>query len=418
MTTLAWGSKVTPEFRRRVLHMATRLEVDPSWLMAVMYFESRLNPQAVNVLSGATGLIQFMPSTAIELNTTVEALVRMTAVEQLDYVERYFNRYKAKLKTLADVYMAVFWPRAMGQPGSYAIVSDPESKVYIQNKGLDLNKDGTITKDEAASYAIKALTEGMNFATEERESRPDTFDTEGDRMVDTTNTLNTVAGITSIFNPAVGGIIGLAGNLLKTFSPVLQEKVAKQIGKHTDPATAAQVAGDFATMLVEQAKAFTGKADDFQAVAAITSDPSQAANLQKLQENLDAKLTMMANAGDKSILWDQAKWDAELKGRRASSEIAIAERKAGLYDMTRLLVWFAGVTATVLVLTLTGAIIYQAVRDTGEISGTLVGLAGPLLAIALGVWKDIFAYRFDGTKESSDQSKALIEVARSTNGKY
>lgn len=407
---LAWGGKVSFDFRRRVMHMGQRLGVDPSWLMACMYFESRLDPTAVNPQSGATGLIQFMPSTALELNTTVEQLRAMTAVAQLDYVERYLKQYVALgYKTIADVYMAIFWPAAVGKPGNYAIVSDETSKVYVQNKGLDLNKDGTITKDEAASYVIKALDQGMLYATEEREPRPD--NTEGERTM--SDAVQTVAGVATIFNPVLGGVIGLAGNLIKSFSPVIQEKLAKEINRHTDdPATGAKVANDIATMLVEQAKAFTGKPDDFQAVAAITSDPAQAQNLNKLEMNLQTKLDLMSAAGDKSSTWDQAKWDAELKSKQLTSNIAIAEKQAGLYDFTRLILWFAAITATMIALSLTSAIIYQAVVPPNEIDSALIGLAGPLLAIAMGVWREVFAYRFDGTKEATEQSKALIEAAK------
>ena len=55
-----------------------------------MVFESRLNPQAVNPISGATGLIQFMPSTA-RGGTTTAVLKRMSNVQQLDYVLALFT---------------------------------------------------------------------------------------------------------------------------------------------------------------------------------------------------------------------------------------------------------------------------------------------------------------------------------------
>lgn len=46
--------------------------------------------------SGATGLIQFMPATAQGMGTTTAALAAMSAVQQLDYVQRYFKPYAAR----------------------------------------------------------------------------------------------------------------------------------------------------------------------------------------------------------------------------------------------------------------------------------------------------------------------------------
>jgi hypothetical protein len=74
-----------------------------SYLMAIMSFESDgFNPAARNELSGATGLIQFMPSTAKELGTATDALARMSAEDQLDYVAAYFAPFKGRLNTLED----------------------------------------------------------------------------------------------------------------------------------------------------------------------------------------------------------------------------------------------------------------------------------------------------------------------------
>lgn len=49
------------------------------------------SPSVSHSGSGAVGLIQFVPSTASELGTTTAALGRMGAIEQMRYVESYFN---------------------------------------------------------------------------------------------------------------------------------------------------------------------------------------------------------------------------------------------------------------------------------------------------------------------------------------
>lgn len=146
--------KITPEFRNEVGKVATNLGVDPNHLLAAMHFETggSFRPDQKNAAgSGATGLIQFMPSTLKGLGTTTEKAAKMTQVEQLGLVERYFQPYKGKLKSLSDVYMAILWPRAVGKPDDYVLFSNdnPASQLYAQNRGLDFNKDGKITKAEA-----------------------------------------------------------------------------------------------------------------------------------------------------------------------------------------------------------------------------------------------------------------------------
>jgi hypothetical protein len=88
---VAWGRRVSPEFKRKVIAIAGRLQADPNHLMAIMAFETgrSFDPAVTNHAgSGATGLIQFMPRTAEELDTTTHRLARMSAVDQLDYVEK------------------------------------------------------------------------------------------------------------------------------------------------------------------------------------------------------------------------------------------------------------------------------------------------------------------------------------------
>jgi hypothetical protein len=112
--------------------------------------------------SGATGLIQFMPATAHTLGTTVEALAAMTAEEQLDWVEDYFQPFRGQLATLADLYMAILWPRAVGKPGDY-VLWDKATRptTFRQNAGLDQNHDGAITKAECAAKLQAMLAEGL-----------------------------------------------------------------------------------------------------------------------------------------------------------------------------------------------------------------------------------------------------------------
>lgn len=143
------------EFTEKVNNICTELRIEANWLMFVMWFESRLNPQATNPISKAQGLIQFMPSTARSLGTTTDVLKRMSNVQQLDYVLAYLRPYKGRMKTWVDVYLAVFYPRAMGNP-NFVITSDIVAK---QNKIFDLNKDLDISVKEIETVLRKQIPE-------------------------------------------------------------------------------------------------------------------------------------------------------------------------------------------------------------------------------------------------------------------
>lgn len=166
---LAWGAKVSPTFRDRVRWIAEDLDIgpapgrpEPNWLMTCMAWESgrSFRPDVKNMAgSGATGLIQFMPATARALGTSVERLAAMTAEDQLNFVWKYFRPFDGRLRSLADVYMAILWPAAVGKPDSHPLFTG--GIAYRQNAGLDVNKDGRVTKAEAAAKVAAILPEGL-----------------------------------------------------------------------------------------------------------------------------------------------------------------------------------------------------------------------------------------------------------------
>ena len=118
----------------------------------VIRFESGGNPAAVNPQSGATGLIQFTPETARQMGTTTAALRKMPAHKQMGFVRRYFGQFGNRLRTPADAYMAVLAPGAIGKPDDHVLFRRGRV-AYTQNAGLDINRDGVITKGEAARRA-------------------------------------------------------------------------------------------------------------------------------------------------------------------------------------------------------------------------------------------------------------------------
>ena len=160
---IAWGRKVAAPFKAKVIDIAGRLQVDPSSLMAVMAFETGriFSPSVTNAAgSGAVGLIQFMPATAVSLGTTTAALAGMSAVAQLDFVEQYLRPFAGRMTDVASTYMAVLFPVAVSKPASFVLFARP-GRAYDLNRGLDSDGDGKITKAEAAGKVVRLLEEGM-----------------------------------------------------------------------------------------------------------------------------------------------------------------------------------------------------------------------------------------------------------------
>jgi hypothetical protein len=151
----------TSQFLEKVKEISSKLKTEPDYLMAVMYKESRLNHQAQNPNGGATGLIQFMPKTASGLGTSTAQLLSMSNVEQLDYVYKYYKPYVGKLNSYPDLYLATFFPAALGKPNNYILEGEYLSRETIAaaNPGIDLDKSGYITIGEFKEYTYKGLPE-------------------------------------------------------------------------------------------------------------------------------------------------------------------------------------------------------------------------------------------------------------------
>src|ERR1700741_706883 len=81
---------VTKDDLQALMDIADKYGFPYEWLVNLIRFESggTFNPAITNSI-GATGLIQFMPTTAKGLGTTTDALRVMTFKQQLVYVDKY-----------------------------------------------------------------------------------------------------------------------------------------------------------------------------------------------------------------------------------------------------------------------------------------------------------------------------------------
>ena len=160
------------EFQQGVEQLAQKYNVSVQDLYAVMSFETAgtFDPAQKNYQgSGATGLIQFMPETAKGLGTSTEELSKMTRTEQLKYVDKYFSNKGIEGGNLDDLYMSILFPVAVGKPDDFVLfgkgaIEGFRGIAYEQNSGLDVNRDGSITKAEAAAKVRKHYS-NMQFVT-------------------------------------------------------------------------------------------------------------------------------------------------------------------------------------------------------------------------------------------------------------
>lgn len=146
-------------FLAKLAEISAKLKVVPDWLMVVFKIESGVNHRAVNAISGATGLIQFMPTTAAGLGTSTAALRSMSNVQQLDFVYQYFKPYAGRINSILDLYTITFFPRALGKPDNYVLQTDTISAgtIAAQNKPYDINQDKQITLKELQDSITKRI---------------------------------------------------------------------------------------------------------------------------------------------------------------------------------------------------------------------------------------------------------------------
>lgn len=146
--------------REEIRALCTRLGIQEEWFYKLVDLESNGNPQAINKITNATGLIQFMPTTAKALGTSTKDLYKMSVSEQLIWIEKYLSKMKPdkKFNSFLDLYFAVFYPKAMGKPSDYIIGSEVSlryaKKVQKQNRGIDKagDNDGFLTPNDVENW--------------------------------------------------------------------------------------------------------------------------------------------------------------------------------------------------------------------------------------------------------------------------
>jgi len=160
-------NKLSVDKINKVIQVSNDLNINPNWLLAVMYFESAktFNPAIKNNI-GSVGLIQFTRDKAgVEYKTingkryNLSALAQMSFIQQMDVVKQYYKGVYSMLKinkmnSFVDVYLCTFFPLAVGKPDNYVFQTSglSASKIAQQNPIFDKNKDNQIQKNEVVKH--------------------------------------------------------------------------------------------------------------------------------------------------------------------------------------------------------------------------------------------------------------------------
>jgi hypothetical protein len=148
---------------QKIVEVSNRLGLpDPAMLANAIDFESghTFSPSVKHPASGATGLIQFTGNTARSLGTSTDALGRMTATDQMEWVYRYFQPYIGRLHTQEDVYMAIFQPVAIGKGPDYPF--NFNASTQAMNPGIYTPRDYTALANKYAK--LTPTTESLLMA--------------------------------------------------------------------------------------------------------------------------------------------------------------------------------------------------------------------------------------------------------------
>jgi hypothetical protein len=168
---LIYENKVPNTYRsgfiKKVTEISSKLEIDPNWLMAIMYFESArsFSPSKKNGI-GCVGLIQFCPDKKGLNYKTINGkkyllsdIAKMDYSEQLDLVYQYYKSYTGKLKSYIDTYFVTFFPLAIGKPDDWIIEGGglTAGQIYKANPAFQNVKDGKLRVWEVKKVMLEKL---------------------------------------------------------------------------------------------------------------------------------------------------------------------------------------------------------------------------------------------------------------------
>lgn len=195
---------------------------------------------------------------------------------------------------------------------------------------------------------------------------------------------------------------GLAQSLIGAFAPLAQEKISKEIARHTNnPEVAEQVASG----VVNMAKTLTGQDDPIAAVAAAKTDPSM---VQQIEASALDTIDRLAPMLDKIAAWDKQAWDAEEASRAAASARAAGDHNDQDAFLTRSIVWI--VIGLLLATAVLIGVLSWLKFDSGVTA--LVSLFTTISGLAVGKFGTRYDHRYGSSRSSSGKDIVIGELSR------
>lgn len=176
-----------PAFVAAINELAKKWNISGADILGLIASESSFNPQAGEI-GGHYGLIQWSVAQARAAGTTHQELSQMSRVEQVPYIDKYFeNNGLQKGASTGNLYAQVFLPAFTSAPPDSVVATSTGTGIaqgytdaspgevrgwYSENKGLDLNNDGKITinelgkriEDKKQAFGITSASKGTSAA--------------------------------------------------------------------------------------------------------------------------------------------------------------------------------------------------------------------------------------------------------------
>lgn len=137
-----------PEFQAKLAEMQDKYPgLQKEQLYAIINGESSFNTAAFNSATGASGLFQFIPSTAQGLGVTTAEIREMNPTQQLEVYDRYLQQSGYRGGDLGIIQAA---PAYYGRPDSFEVYAQG-TRAYDLNPGWR-GSDGRITVGSINNY--------------------------------------------------------------------------------------------------------------------------------------------------------------------------------------------------------------------------------------------------------------------------
>lgn len=146
-------------FYKKLVDICSEVGMNPEDLLCVMISESGMNPAAHEKTYGASGLIQFMPSTLKSMGYKGDPadFRKISGEGQLDYVRAYIKSQMplngGPFKSAAQYYVANFYPVALKLPGVKAL--DLSAPIVEEHPATVKDKNGQAWSKKYFDVGVK-----------------------------------------------------------------------------------------------------------------------------------------------------------------------------------------------------------------------------------------------------------------------